>query len=348
MAKSKRGKSKAKIEAEYRKKIGTARNIIISVVAMSLAVFIIMIIAALLNEGVSTFISNLLSMNLFYFSIALLIVFISNIMRYPKWELYMKKLGVKLSRAKNIALYLSMYSMEITPGRWGRAVVSYTINRLTGKKFAVTFPAVVADIFTDFLGFIVVTLAAAFLIGEYFWLSVGIAVLLMLPFIFFYFEVPFAFIKKRFGRMKRMREFFENATLYFKSNRKISYSDYIYSMALTIPSMAVNGVALYFVILAFGVNISPSLMPEVIFIFSSSLLLGMITGIPAALGVTDAALLGYLILFFGGSGLTFGVATLITIFFRIANWWFVEGFGFAALAYTSKYWKFGAVMPKKA
>ncbi len=324
---------------DYKKRIQTAKRVMLWIFAASFAIFLIIIIAAVINEGADKFFASLLSINLFYFSVALSIIFISNFMRYPKWELYMKRLGVKISRTKNMIIYLSMYSMEISPGRWGRAIVSYTINNLTKIKFARTFPAVVADIFTDFAGFVVISLGSALFIGKYILLSFGVTILLMIPFIFFYFRGPFDFIKRRFGDIKQLRWFFSNATIYFKNNKKFGAGVYLYSMLFTIPSMLINGIALYFVILAFGVNLPLSTMPQIIFIFSSSLLLGIVTGIPAALGVTDAALIGYLVAFFGNSGIDFGLASIITIFFRIANIWFVEGFGFAALAYTFRYWK---------
>jgi len=334
-----RKKDRSKEMAEYKQKIRTAKSLMLWIFGGSLAVFIVIIAAAIFNEGVDKFVASLLSINLFYFGVALLVVFASNIMRYPKWELYMKRLGVKISRAKNIMIYLSMYSMEITPGRWGRAIVSYTLDKLTHIRFAVTFPAVVADIFTDFSGFAVISLAAALFIGKYVLLSLGITILLMIPFVFFYFRGPFDLLRKRFGYVTWLKPFLEQAALYFKSTKRIGTGDYLYSMIFTIPSMLINGVALYFVILAFGINVPLALMPVVIFIFSSSLLLGIVTGIPAALGVTDAALIGYLVLFFGNLGVGFALASIIAVFFRIANWWFVEGFGFAALAYTFKYWE---------
>ncbi|MCL5008651.1 MAG: flippase-like domain-containing protein [Candidatus Marsarchaeota archaeon] len=336
---SSRKKRNSEQYSDYKKKITSAKRVMMLIFGGSIAVFIVIIAAAIANEGAAAFVSSLLSVNLFYLLIALLVVFASNIMRYPKWERYMKRLGIKISRAKNIMIYLSMSSMEITPGRWGRAIVSYTINKLTRVKFAAMFPAIVADIFTDFSGFAIVCLAAALFIGKYVALSFFVTFLLLLPFIFLYVRGPFDFVRRRFGRIKWLRGFFYNAIIYFKSNRKLRNSDYIYSMVFTIPSMFLNGVALYFVILALGINIPLSTMPQVIFIFSSSLLLGIITGIPAALGVTDGVLIGYLVLFFGGFGLDFGLASIISILFRIVNWWFVEGFGFAALAYTFKYWK---------
>ncbi|MCL5428020.1 MAG: flippase-like domain-containing protein [Candidatus Marsarchaeota archaeon] len=324
---------------KYRARVSLAKKAAGWIAGGSLAVFVVIIAAAIINEGTAAFVKQLSMVNPFYFFIALLLMFLSNAMRYPKWSLYMKRLGIRISSAKNFVIYLSMYSMEITPGRWGRAIVSYTINSLTRTTFANIFPAIVADIFTDFSGFAVVSVGAALLLDQYVALSLGITALLLLPFLFLYVKTPFDFIRKRLGHMRRLKPMFRDALVYFKSNKKIRAADYLYSMAFTIPSMLLNGVVLYFVILSFGVRLPVGAMPEVIFIFSSSLLLGAISGIPAALGVTDAALIGYLVLFFGNVGIDFGLASIIAIFFRIVNWWFVEGFGFAALAYTFRYWK---------
>ncbi|MEM0200814.1 MAG: lysylphosphatidylglycerol synthase transmembrane domain-containing protein [Candidatus Micrarchaeaceae archaeon] len=318
--------------------IKKAKKVILIVMTVSFIIFVIISALAILNQGYSYFIKSLLSINLFYFSLAFVVLFLGYIIRYPKWELYLKKLGIHISRTKNFIVYLSMYSMDITPGRWGRGVVAYTINRITKTRFAKIFPAVVADNFTDFFGFIILSLFMSFLVGKYLILSIFITILLMLPFIFFFNKGPFELLKNRFGNVRWLRGFFKEGAMYFKNSNSLGIGTYIYSMIYTVPSMFLNGVALYFVILSTGINIGISLIPIVVFVYTSSLLIGIITGIPGALGVTDAALISYLTLFFGPIGVGFALASIITILFRIVSLWFVEGFGFAAFAITLKYW----------
>ncbi len=323
---------------EYQRRIGRIKIIIASILLASLAIFIIIAGIAIDKEGFGKFIAAIASINLWYFSAALGVIFLGYVMRFPKWEYYMKRLGVKIPRRRNFMVYMSMYSMDMTPGRWGRAVVGYTINKLTGIRFARTFPAIVADIFTDFLGFAVVLAISIFFVRKFVVLSTFVTVLLLIPFFFIYVRRPFEFIKRRFGHVKRLKGIFETGKLYFEYHKLLSGKAYAYSMAYTIPAMFLNGIALYLVILSFGVHMPISLLPTVLFIFASALILGMISGLPASLGITDAALIGYLTLFFP-SMMGIGLASLITIFFRIASVWFVEGFGFTALAYTMRYWK---------
>ncbi|MGC8662605.1 MAG: lysylphosphatidylglycerol synthase transmembrane domain-containing protein [Candidatus Micrarchaeia archaeon] len=323
---------------DYKKRIRKIEVILASILLGAIIVFGFMALAAILNEGTHKFIDIIESINFFYYGLALLIIFSGYLLRFPKWEYYMKKLKVKVPKRKNFLIYLSMYSMDVTPGRWGRAVVSYTINKITKAKFSRTFPAVVADIFTDFLGFASLCLFFAFFVHKYVVISLLITTLLLLPFVFLYHEKPFAYLKTKLNRFRSMKSFFDVGELYFKNNKMLGRKAYWYSMLFTIPSMFLNGLSLYLVLLSFGVNVGIANIPTILFIFASSLIFGMITGIPANLGVTDGIMLSELVAFFGSS-ISFGLATIVTIFFRIATVWFVELFGFIALILTFRYWK---------
>ncbi|HUB92704.1 MAG TPA: lysylphosphatidylglycerol synthase transmembrane domain-containing protein [Candidatus Saccharimonadales bacterium] len=325
-------------DVDYVRRMKRARRIVALVMGISLAVFVIIAALAILNEGTAQFLRLVYSVNLYYYGAAFGVLFAGYMLRFPKWEMYIRALGVRIKRLDNLMIYLSMYSMDITPGRWGRGIVSYTINRLTGSRFATTFPAVVADIFTDFLGFGILAIVSAFFVQKYVLISIFITLLLLLPFVFLYFRRPFEFIKRRLSRFRSLRSFWEVGDLYFKEKNKLGKREYIVSIAYTLPSVVLNAVALYFVILAFGIHIGLAQMPLVMFIYSSSLLFGIVTGAPATLGITDAVLVGYLTFFFPELGITFGIAATITIFFRIVSVWFVQGFGSVALFYTMRHW----------
>lgn len=326
-------------EKEQGSRLRKAEYAILSVLAFSLVVFAVIGALAIINEGAGAFFGTLASINPFYFSMAIVAVFLSDLIGFPKWDMFVRKLRVKIGRLKNLQIYLSMFSMDITPGRWGRAIVSYTLNRHTGVRFAKTFPAVVADIFTDFLGFIAVALATSLLVRTYALVSIVISILLLIPFVFILFtRKPFEYVKRKLWRYRSLRGVFKIADTYFESKKLLDRGTYAYAMLFTMPAVVLNGAALYLVILSFGININIYYLPTILFIYTSALLLGMVSGVPGTLGVTDAALLGYLVAFFPNLGITFGVASAITIFFRIASTWFIEGMGALFLVSTLR-WK---------
>ncbi len=325
--------------ASIGKRAARARFIVLAVLALSLVMFVIIAALAVLNEGMGKFVATIASINLGYYFGALVCVFLSTLVGFPKWNMFIRKLGIKIPWRKNFAVYQSMFSMDITPGRWGRAVVAYTLNRITGMRFGKTFPAVVADILTDFLGFIAVALISAFLVHSYGLVSIAISILLLIPFIFIYVKAPFDYVKKKLWGIRKLRGIFKVAEVYFRSSRSLDAGTYAYAMVFTIPSVLLSGLALYLVVLSFGISLTPSLFATILFIYTSSLLLGMVTGIPGTLGVTDAAMLGYLVAFFGPIGVTFGIASAIVIFFRIASMWFSEIVSTIFLFHTFSYWK---------
>lgn len=326
-------------DSDYVNRMHSARHIVAIVLSVSLVVFIIIAILAILNEGVSKFVATVESINLIYYLAAFGILFLGYLLDFPKWQIYIRALKIKIRAWDSFVVYFSMFSMDITPGRWGRAIVAYTINRVTRVKFVRIFPAVVADIFTDFIGFGVLTVASALFVQKYVIPSIIITCVLLLPFVFLFVQGPFTYIKRRLEKFRGLRSFLETGEVYFKENKRLRKRDYIYSIAFTLPSVICNGLALYLVILAFGIHIGLQQMPIVMFIYSSSLLFGIVTGIPGTLGITDGALVSYLSLFFSDLGVTFGVAAAITIFFRIISVWFVEGFGLVALFYNLRHWK---------
>ena len=326
-------------EGGYKIEIRKTENTILIILFASLMVFLVIAAIAVGKEGLRTFASQIGSVNLFYYAGALFCVFASDFIGFPKWQRFIEKLQINIDWKKNLPIYLSMFSMDITPGRWGRAAVAYTVNRITGVKFAQIFPAVVADILTDFLGFISIALVSSFLVRKYALISIIISVLLLIPFIFIYIRQPFDYVRRKFRKVKRLRRIFDAGNLYFRHSRYLDRGAYLYAMLFTIPSMLLNGAALYLVMLSFGIHIGPALLPTVFFIYTSSFLLGMVTGVPGTLGVTDAALLSYILVFFRGYGVDFGLASAITIFFRFASIWFSEGMGCLSLIYTLRFWK---------
>ncbi|MDE1851489.1 MAG: flippase-like domain-containing protein [Candidatus Micrarchaeota archaeon] len=332
------GLSKVKSGAKYRARIRRVRHVVYIILGVSFAIFAIIALFAIGSVGLERFVSILASVKPLYLLLALLSVLAGYLMRFPKWLIYMRRLGVRVPVAKDFIIYMSMYSMDITPGRWGRGIVSYTINRLTGISFVRTFPAVVADIITDSAGFSIVAIGSALLIGKFVDVSLIFVALLVGPLVFLVMKGPFFFMKRMLYRFRALRSFLDMGHMYFESHSLLGIDSYAYSMAFTIPSMLMNGVALYFVIAGFGITLPASELALVVFIYSSSFLVGMVSGVPATLGITDGLLIGSMTLLMG-SYISFGVAAAVTIVYRIVTVWFVQLFSSLALFRTMRYWK---------
>ena len=297
--------------------------------AVSLAVFIIL---ALIG-GIDKVIDIILSSRLYIYALAFASVFLGYMLRFIKWNYFLKVLGLKVPFKKNISIYMSLYSMNITPGKIGRVIAAYTLNRVTKIGFANIVPIVTMDIFTDFMGFAVVALLAALYFHKFVTYVALIDIALLLPFVFILNDWLYNKLKKAFGKSRFIKTFTLYGEEYYQSQSKLnSPKVYAVSMLVTVPAAILNSMTLFFALLAIGVT--PAFSGSV-FVYSSSLVFGMISAVPGNIGVEDAALAALASSMFH---LSASISSAVTIMTRLAELWFGVILGGAFLLYTLKYW----------
>ncbi len=316
-------------KGEYMKLVRSATWFVGLGFAASLAVFIVIAFIG----GFSTVVSTMLDSNLWLYSLAFVMIFLGYLLRFGKWQYYLKKLGLKVPLKKNLMVYLSLYSMNITPGMLGRLLVAYTISRLTDVKTSSVVPIVMMDIFTDFMGTAIVAVAAAVYFHQYVLYVLGLDILLIIPYAFILNDWFYRFIKRIFKNRRVLEMFTLYGDEYFASQSTLNTpKTYVVSMAATLPATILASMALYFTLMAIG--IVPHLSGTV-FIYTSAHIFGMATAVPGNIGVTDGALVALL-------GSTFhlstAVASAVTIMTRLATLWFGIVLGGILLVYTFRYW----------
>ncbi len=308
------------------KKIG-----IFAVAAFVVSVIVFMAIALLGNFSEVLKVAS--TANLWIYLLAFVAVFAGFLLKYCKWTYYIKELGLKVPARKNFAVYMSVYSMDITPARIGRIVAAYTLNRITSIKFAQIVPIVTMDIFTDFLGTAILALVASLYLNRYVVYVTVVDILLLIPFVFIIDDWLYNIIKKHMKEGRLLRLFSIYGDQYYASQSVLNNSKiYLTSILFTLPAELLNSMALYFTLKSIGVM--PSLT-ESIFAYSTTLVFGMVSSLPGGIGVTDGTMVALLHSVYG---LSTAVSSAATIMSRMATLWFGVILGAAFLAYTVRYW----------
>ena len=325
--------TKTMTKKEY---VGIVRQVIrfvLVIFVISIAVFL----AVAVFGGIGKVFGIILTSNLWIYSLAFVSVFIGYLISFGKWRYYMKILKLDVPVKKNLAVYLSLYSMELTPARIGRIISAYTLNRITKIRFINIIPIVTIDIFTDFLGMAFLALASAIYFHKFVFLVAIADVVLLLPFLFILSDWFFHLVKRLIKSPTFYKVFTSYGREYFSSQSKLHKPKvYLVSMIFTIPSALLYSMSLYFSLLAVGA------IPHAttsIFIFSFSQIIGMLTAIPGNVGVTDASLVTLLS---STLSLPTAISSAVTIMARIATLWFGVTIGGIALFYTLRYWNIGA------
>ncbi len=325
-------------EREYHARI----NRISIFVVLALVISFIIFIAIAVFGGLYKVLDIITSANMWIYALAFLSVFIGYMIRFIKWNYYLKRLNIRVPLRKNLITYLSLYSMNITPGKFGRILVAYTLNRVSKSKITSTLPVVTFDIFTDFLGVGIVALIAALYFKIYVIYVVAIDIALLLPYLFILNNWFYNFLKSKMKNSRFFLRFSVYGDEYFAfQNRLNTPKTYIVSIAVSVPAAVFNALALYFVLVAVGVH--PNVTNS-IFIQTSSQMLGMATGSPGNLGVTDGALVA---LIRGITGISVAKSSAVTIMERFATLWFGVGMGSIFLVYSMRYWRSGFKFKRK-
>jgi len=103
--------------------------------------------------------------------------------RFLRWERYRALLGIELPRWTSFRIYLAGLALTVTPGKLGEAFRSLLIQREDGTPVARSAPMVLAERFTDLLGFLIL-LAIGGLATQpehqwVFWATLGLCALLL-------------------------------------------------------------------------------------------------------------------------------------------------------------------------
>lgn len=317
-------------KTEYLKLV---RRLRLFVVIGLFASFLVFILVAVFG-GFSNVVGAIEHANMTYYLLAFLCVFLGYVIRYGKWEYYMRMLKIRVHMAKSFLIYLSAYCMDITPGRVGRVVAAYTLKKITKIRFMSIVPIVTMDLFTDFFGFAILAFVTAVYVGKYLVYVAVFDLVLILPFVLVINPWVFNFIKSRKNKGFIAKKIEQHGKNYYMSQNKLNKpSIYLGSLVFTVPADILNAMGLYFSLLAVGVK------PRVIismFIFSTSQIFGMVSTLPGSIGVADATLVTLLKTMLG---LSTTLSSAVTIMTRIATLWFGVLIGMAVLVYTTRYWK---------
>jgi uncharacterized protein (TIRG00374 family) len=101
--------------------------------------------------------------------------------RFIKWQRYLALLEIDLDRRTSALIYLSGLSMSVTPGKMGEVFKSWLIRKVTGTPIHTSAPIVVAERYTDLLGYLIlVAIGGIRTLPDYawmFWAMLGLCAL---------------------------------------------------------------------------------------------------------------------------------------------------------------------------
>ncbi len=255
-------------------------------------------------------------------------------LRFVKWEIYLRVLDVpRPNRWNSLLVYLSAFSMSITPGKVGELIKAVLLRRMTGAPVARTTAIIAAERITD--GLAMLTLAGVGLLefsygrpllAVSFALALVVIVLLQRP---SWTDI----IARRTGGMPVLGRFVGQISGFFDASNVLFRPGLLAGMVgLGIVSWFGECVAFYLVLRGLGFDASWRLLLIATFVLAVSSVFGAVSLLPGGLGVAETSVAGMLLILLDDDGISHAVATAATLIIRFATLWFAVLIGIAALA----------------
>ena len=249
-----------------------------------------------------------------YVIILLGLTTLSYLIRFVRWNFFLKGVGVNLNLKDNLFVYLSGLSMTITPAKAGEVWKGWLIKDINGDSLSKTVPVVISDRLTDMLALVIFSLLGILYYKQ------GAYVIITILILFGGFIIAIrteaisnlliGILEKRAGKYSK-----DVKSMHITFKETLTPKKLIITTGLGLIAWFMECMALYLTVIGFGDHIGIIVS---IFTFSFASLAGALSLIPGGLGVAEATLSGLLQFF----GLTATISVGAAIIIRFSTLWY--------------------------
>jgi len=296
--------------------------LVLVAVVVIYAIFLFISDFSIISEKISNFKINYLPLILFLVSASWIPLFI-------KWHFLLKNCEIHVPLKKSILVFLSGPAFEITPGQIGSLIKSQILKTSSNISRTKTVPIIVVEKVYDLIGAILASIIGIIILGIEPYLIIFAILVLAVIFFFMYYRPASEIFFKRITKTKFFSKYIDNmsefhAIVQKSTNVKIA----TVCILLGVVYWFIISTAAYYTLIAFDINVLDYL--TVLAIYTTSILLGAISFIPAGIGVTEGSIASLFIL----NGIDVSTALILSVMIRVLTLWFSVCVGFIALKFT--------------
>jgi uncharacterized membrane protein YbhN (UPF0104 family) len=252
-------------------------------------------------------------------------------LRYVRWEVYLRRLGVHLAWWRSLGVFLVGFLLSVTPGKAGELGKAWLVRELGGGPALRVIPAVLAERVTDVLGVVLLIALGAFplpggpLIAAA-GLAAAVAAVLLLTW-----ERAAERLFRVAARLPvvgpRMPHLVE---MYGRLRDLFSPGLAVVAVLLGTVAWGAEGVGFFLVVRDYAPDADFLVS---IFNYTAANFLGGISMLPGGLGAAEGSLAALL----HAQGLETAAANSVTLVTRGATLWFAVLLGFVALPFVARW-----------
>ena len=244
------------------------------------------------------------------------------LLRFVKWEYYLKQIGVTgLKRVDSFLIYFSGLGMTVTPGKVGEWLKSYLLKEMHGTPIAKSAPILLAERLTDALALLIIAGTGVIVFGHNTWPVVVLIAVGSVGAIAVARHRPTSYLLLRVaGRLPFVKRFVPHFEEFYETTYLVMEPKGVVLMTiLSVGSWFFEVLAFYLTLVGLGVDGSLDTLFKAAFILPIATLAAAVLLTPGGLGVAETGItsLSEQLLDLGKS-----TATVGTLIIRIATLWF--------------------------
>ncbi len=258
--------------------------------------------------------------------LCLVLAFANYMIRFLKWHYYLHLLNISLTAGTSFKVFLAGLVMSATPGKFGEVFKSYLVKQINGTPISRSAPIVLAERFTDFIAFVLMSLLGITLLPNGFMVfGVSVAIILAILIVVSWKSlaeqlITFCHIIPVVGKhTEKIRMAYESVYIL------VSPRPLILTTLISIVSWFFECLAFYLVLWGFQAEVG--LLPAT-FIYAFATIMGALLMTPGGIGPTEGTMGGVLVLLMN---VPKGIAASATLIIRVCTLWFAVGVGLIVL-----------------
>lgn len=263
------------------------------------------------------------------FAAACALAFGNYVLRYLKWEFYLRVLDIRhVKKSDSFLTFLSGFVLTVTPGKVGEVFKSLVLHETYGVPIPRTAPIVVAERVTDLIGIItLIVLGSVGFTGGLRWAGVGAALVGALLVVVASRRLSLGIIglvERLPGKLGKIGPKLHQA--YDSLATLVKAKNLLLPTMLSIAAWSLECLSLWVILRGFGADTA---VPLCMFFYATSTLAGALVPVPGGLGVTEGALQQQL---HEVGHVATSTSTAAMLLVRFATLWFAVLVGFVALS----------------
>ena len=199
--------------------------------------------------------TSIRSFDFSYLPLILVLAPLNYVLRYVKWNYYLKQLNITVPKRINLPVYVAGLSMTVTPAKVGEFFKSYLLKELADIDMSKTMPMVLMERVTDAISMIILASIGA-IAFSYGYAAIIACVLIVSLFVAAIRIKPFAMLIIRgLSKVKFLKKFASAFEKFYNNTYELTRIDRLgVAVGIGTISWFFEGLVVYFALKAFGVD----------------------------------------------------------------------------------------------